>query len=141
MEIHHFPTPFARELAAGVDLFHRDVYSMDSQHKDYARADKLYGCLRDFQKLALFNKFEDALVVYHGVELNDEQKAALTIIHESSKSWALGHVAETLMNNLDTGDAKTMQAMAQTLLEQLNSKDGTITPNVKRFVVGLAKLD
>ena len=86
---------------------------------------------------ASYNISEEALVAYTGIPLYEEQIAALTIIHASSKAWALGHVAEQLLLNMDSGDSKQMAAIASTLLEQLTSAGGAVSPAVKRYVVNL----
>lgn len=138
MEYNHFPTTFAIALVTGVGLYHEDIFVMGAQDERFEEADKFYGCIRNFQKLALFNSLEDSLIAYHGYDLTEEQEAALTIVHASSKTWALGHIAETLMIKLED-DPKNLGAIAQTLLEQLTSQGGT-TPAVKRYVVNLAEI-
>lgn len=141
MELNHFPTTFATALAVDVGLYYEDLFTMGSQHKNFHKADKLYGCLRNFQKLSLFNKLGDSMVAYTGMKVTAKQRAALTIIHVSSRAWALGHIAETLINKLEAGDAKSVAGIAQTLLDQIQSDGGAVTPTVKRYVVNLAKLD
>ncbi len=140
MEYKHFPTTFATTLMSRVGLYHADIFSMGSEDKRFDEADKFYGCIQDFQKLALFNEFEKSLVAYHGIDLNEDQKAALLIVHESSRSWALGHIAEILMMRLED-DPKQVGAIAQTLLEQFSGDGGSVTPTVKKLIINLSKGD
>ena len=138
-EYHHFPTSFAKALVIDVNLFFANVFEMTSQDKNFSLADEYYGRVIDFQKLSLFNNFEDSLIAYHGVKLSTKQKAALEIVHASSKTWALGHVAETLMKRLED-DPKQVAGIAQIIFEQLNEKEGGVSEGVKRYVVNLAQV-
>ena len=140
MEYKYFPTAFATSLLKSVGLFYADIFNMDSTDEDYEQANKLYNAAADFQTLSLFNGFEAAQVAYHGIPLDDEQLSVLLIIHASSKTWALGHVATQLLKMLED-DPRNASAIAQQLVEQLGSPAGKTTDVVKRYVVKLANLE
>ena len=140
MEYKYFPTSFATSLLASVGLHYNDIFNLNSSDEDYEVANRLYNAALDFQTLSLFNDFEAAQVAYHGVKLDEEQLAVLLIIHASSKTWAMGHVASQLLKLLED-DPKTAPGIAQQLVEQLGAPAGKTTDVVKRYVVKLADVD
>ena len=135
----HFPTTFATSLLRTVKLYAEgDIY--DNKREDADEAAELHGRLGEFQKLSLFSSFDAALVAYHDLDLDEDQLAALTLVHSSSKTWALGHVATVLLTRLEE-DPKQLSNIADTLLEQLETASegngGRTTERVKRFVVNM----
>ena len=86
-QVQSLPTIFAISIAEEVGL-------PTSGEDDFGER------LRHFQQMAITCSFEEALIAYHGIEYDDDQKAALETIYNSTKPWLLGHVTGTLMKKL-----------------------------------------
>lgn len=138
----YFPTLFAISILRPCCLYlEGDVY--DPTRDDADEAMELHGRIAEFQKLALFSPYDDCLVVYHDIDLSEDQHAALTLVHTSTKTWALGHISNVLMTKLED-DPKQLVTAATTLIQQMGSQSGgggSSTDKVKRYIVQLAKAD
>lgn len=83
------PTHFAKNLARSVNLLPKVNETLTDI--------ELYNRLAEFQTMALGCEFHDALIVYHGANLNEDQENALQIIHASTKPFVVGQLTSELL--------------------------------------------
>lgn len=82
--------------------------------------------LEMFQKFSMLVELEKCLMVFVDIDLDEDQEKVLGLVHELTKPWAKGEVADFLMTRLKDGHRtnKEIAGIAQTLLNALNSEGG-----------------
>lgn len=100
------PTAFARQLAIGVDLLPAEynLTNVDDYEVDKNR-------LAQFQQLAVAGEFEDAMLAYHGIEMDKEKLAALRVIYNTTKPWLMGHVVGELLVRMESMTTNSKEAL------------------------------
>lgn len=98
-QVRSLPTKFAIKLAESACLFVPEDEARDNDELWYDLRDRLV----NFQKLALACDFETCMVSYFDIRdnLTEDQLNILKIIHENTKNWLMGHVAEIMLDNLE----------------------------------------
>ncbi len=137
-----FPTEFAKQIAITVEL-HPETDLWDMEDLAEKKLAELYiQKLKEFQQLALYCEIDEAMVAYTGIGINAEQKVALMLIAKSTQSWALGHVADTLLAKISTTENEKIMAQAAGLLMSsmgAGELDGKGQAAAKTLVVKLTK--
>ena len=120
-----FPTTFAVAVMQEVDLYYGgDIYKLNRADEEYSEAMNKHDRLAEFQKFAVLSDFEHALVAYHNIELTEEQKTLLEVVHGHTATFLKGHVVESLIDSL-SNKAKNGVDIASLVLETLGGgKDG-----------------
>ena len=156
---HFFPTDFAADLAESVGLFsykrlheyEEDLHSIRPLPPDANWADKFVEQakkskvqqaeeegmrLREFQQLAVYGSFEEALYAYTNQEITEDQAKVLAKIHESTQTWVKGSVADKAIQMLKKSeDPKLIKEMSILLLETLGtSSSGPATKDKAQAV-------
>lgn len=123
------PTAFARQLAIGVDLLPPgyDLNSVDDYEIDKNR-------LAQFQQLAVSGEFEDAMLAYHGLDLDFEKLAALRVIYKTTKPWLMGHVVGELLVRMESVATNSKEALeiAQMITTAFGGTASTADPEKKK---------
>lgn len=98
--------------------------------------------LANFQKMAMSCSFDDCLIAYYGIDLEEEQKTILEFIHSKTKSWMVGHISENLMDHLQSKNVTGRDAkeIAQALVELLKTNGKQTTQKTKSMLVRFANL-
>ena len=109
----NIPTIFAKELAETSGIIVKPQIGMN--HSEYS--DKV-SRLKAFQQMALMVEFDEAMIAFHGQELDEEQKGVLQVIYSSTKPWILGHVVGELLDKC-SGDMKA----AELILQKMNPQE------------------
>lgn len=132
-----FPTTFAIAVLQGVDLYYGgDIYKLQRTDEEYADAMVKHEQLAEFQKFAVLSDLEHALVAYHGIELNEDQKKLLEVVHAHTATFLKGHVVESLINSLNEKSKNSID-IAALVLETLGSKDGGSGEGINKLIVEL----
>lgn len=126
------PTVFAQAIAKASGIL--GELEIGSNHPKYRIENDR---LKAFQQMSITSSFEDSLIAYHGVDLNEDQKEALAVIYKSTKPWMLGHVVGVLLDKLDTRMAnKDFAESVKTIVEQLTkTEDGETGTKLKGMLV------
>lgn len=110
------PTHFAKNLARSVNLL--------PQINETLLDIELYNRLAEFQTMALGCEFTDALIVYHGANLNSEQENALQVIHASTKPFVVGQLTSELLWRIKEDNRGAVDA-AKLLVQLFMESEGT----------------
>ena len=128
------PTIFARSIAESVGLLPKNIDDVPDEANFTIKNAELR--LSQFQKMAISCTVEESILAYHGVNLSENQKTALALIHKSTIPWLTGYVIGELIN---TKEATVKNA--EFILGQL-IKDGKIDQNkAKSLLVSLQVVD
>lgn len=125
-----FPTKFAESIGVEFDIIEKHGSGMDHfRHQDTTER------MCSFQQMAISCTLEDSLIAFHGVELTEAQMEALTVIHKSTRPWALGNASRILMEKLNspTLSGKDAKDITEAIKEHLTIGDA---PKGKGGVVG-----
>lgn len=136
------PTIFAKRLAIGVDLLEPEA-NQNNADDWVIDHDKL----ATFQQLSICGTFEDAMLVYHGIEMDERQLAALQLIYRTTNPWLMGHVTGLLLKSLESKlmNGRDKKEIAEILLQCVGytpgeAKRGAENPEkVKGVLLKLAK--
>ena len=136
-----FPTDFAITVASQVDLHcgenENTLRLMESTirvHEDHENAEEIkvnvdqHLRLKHFQQMAIACELEDAMVSYHGYEINDEQKQMLELIHKSTRHWLLGAVTGQIIERLKSERIANKDFAQLAVLVFQNLLDGEQSP-------------
>lgn len=95
-----------------------------------------------FQKMAVACSFDDCLIAYYGMDLSDEQEEILEFIYTKTKSWMIGHIAENLMDQLQSKQTSGRDAreLAETLHEMIKTNGKGNQTKTKSLLVKFANL-
>ncbi len=85
---------------------------------------EMYNKLAEFQTMALGCEFADALIVYHGTELSEEQENALQVIHASTKPFVVGQLTSELLWRLKEDNRDAVEA-AKLLVKLFMEAEGS----------------
>lgn len=129
------PTPHAMSICETVNIIPDDCPRWKRPQLErngsqiYAKWENIIERLIQFQQLSLVCDFDDAMIAWHSIELDDIQKNALRIIHKTTQPWLVGHVVGELLSMLKTeqfGNGKDAVAAADMILNNL-VKDGVVS--------------
>ena len=127
------PTIFATSVAEAVGLLPKGMDTLPDEEKFIISNPELR--LIAFQQMAIATTFEEAMLAYHGVKLQDHQEVALKLIYRSTVPWLIGHVVSELI------DASGTKASAEFILTQL-IKEGKVDKSVaKELLVKMKVVD
>ncbi len=127
------PTIFAQSLAMKVKLLPIDMNDVPGEN-EFTVPNALLR-LSAFQQMAIACPYDEAIIAYHGVDLSEEQTAALMLIHKTTTPWLIGHVIAELI------DSDSLKKNAEFILTQL-IKDGKVDQKVaKELIVKLQVID
>lgn len=132
------PTLFAKLIAESCELYVPDDETRGNEELWQELRDRL----SNFQKMAISANFDVSLIAYYGFELDEKQKQCLQIIHQNTKDWLLGHVAEQLLIKLERNSTSGRESaeIAQIITENF-TKGKTPSEEVKRgLIVKLANI-
>ncbi len=127
-----FPTVFGRSIATSVDLLDKSETGVEFLKQNYA--------LGQFQQMSCACPFERAILIYHGIELTEEQTEALKLIHETTKDWLKSYAIAEIMarlKNKKTGNrdfAESIKYIFDSFTEDDKSTD-VGKPGKKKLVV------
>lgn len=113
-----YPTNFAIQIANAVGLYDGDPL------QNGCRIQKKR--IEDFEKMSISLDYQTCVeTVYYGVELDEDQRDALKLIHEKSGLWAKSEIINELYRKIEGKDVKGKDAaeIGRILLEFLNSDD------------------
>lgn len=150
----HFPTNFAMKIANRAKLvqassmedakqLEKEMLSPKSEY-DAKSIKNFYielNILQEFQELSVSNKFEDCCIAYHDVNLNEEQKTALLLIHKTTPTYIIGHLTNNLLMRVkDSKDQELIQLTSAIISILKDEKLGTLSKEqfeqaARRFVV------
>lgn len=103
---------------------------------------KSYTAVQEFQTLAVLNDFESSLIAFHGIELNDEQRLALELIHKNMPSYTKGFITAKLLERINSSNDKELVNVAALLMEILNEADpeskGDKILSARKLIVNLS---
>lgn len=120
------PTIFAKMIGTSCELYIPDEDRNNGNIEEYM--EKLERMIV-FQQIAIASDFETSLQAYYDFELSEYQKEQLKLIHSTTKSWLLGHLAGHLLNALEdkfcTG--RDRREITQTILDNFIKPNPTST--------------
>jgi len=126
----NLPTTFAESLGKTFGLLAEEGKEFQKNKGHEKRL-----VMRTFQQMAVAATFEDSLIAYNGVNLNNEQIQALKVIYRSTRPWMLGHVVGVLLDKLDNAHTsnKDFAESVRTIVEQLTkTEEGETTERMKK---------
>lgn len=113
------PTLLAIKLGEKSDLIDCKEAGMD-----YDQFNDKMDRMRYFQQMAVTSAFEDCVVAYFGLELNDDQLSVLKLIHRTTKPWMTGHIVGVCLERIEQkGMNKDFAESVRVLVEQLGEKE------------------
>ncbi len=125
-----FPTIFAKMIGISCELYIPDEDRNNNNMEEYL--EKLERMVV-FQQISVASDFNTSLQAYYDFELSEHQTEQLSLIHKTTKSWLLGHLAGHLLHALDdkfcTGRDK--KEITQTILENFIKPEKSGTPTDK----------
>lgn len=130
MGVGPFPTIFAKMIGISCELYIPDEERCNDNIEEYM--EKLER-LVVFQQIAVAADFNTSLQAYYDFELSEHQITQLNLIHTTTKSWLLGHVAGHLLTALDDKfcNGRDKKEITQTLIEHFIKPDGNSSSTEK----------
>ncbi len=143
----HFPNDFALDMARTVDLFCEESPMLlqkllnaavlaDDQEAEYDCNFRFaqFHALQRFQQLATVGTYEDAILAYHGIDLDEPQETILKVIHKSTPIWVQGKMADILIRKMGESntDGRTMSQIAEVLLDAIKTEGNMSEQTVAR---------
>lgn len=126
-----FPTDFAKTILQSCDLYPKVEPYEIADEKEKSFWQNMQFLLREFQSMAVFSSFEDAIHMYSGIMLDDEQKTQLRLVHRLTKEWTKGQIAADLMKAANQ-DARLAPACHGLLLAHVHGLPGEVQGNNKK---------
>lgn len=134
----NYPTEFAKAILRGCDLYPiTDIFAIEDA-KERELWQTMEFTLREFQSMAVFSDYATCMHMYTGITLDDDQRAALQLVHKLTKDWSKGRITEELMKVM-TNDSRTAPAIGALLLSHLHGLPGESGSNnngkLKRLII------
>lgn len=114
-----FPTAFAKRLAILCNLLFDGEIMRITKVDEREKAMGMMVRLQEFQQLAVYNGYDDCVIVYGGIELTEEQTKQLKIIHKTTVPWAKGRIADTLLSTMGD-DPKITSQISKVILDSFS---------------------
>ena len=119
-----FPTETAKRIARKISLY-PVIESIDitgiteEDNRKRNTAERVENLLIEFQRLSVFNTFEDSIEIYEGLKLTDKMIEGLGKIYRITKPWVKGKLADKLLSSMDDAEEKDIPNLVKSIVENM----------------------